>query len=453
MSARFAGARSLGDRRRRRLAQDADRHVAEPTARKSPTKSAAPRNPASEPSEPAPVQQILQPRDSLIPFTPWKVWAIAIVGLSMWGLMLWVGQSSAVLPAFHEIVKLENGPFARFFSTLCLLATMQLSAIILWHRIRSKKDFSGRYRVWFLSTAFWALNCFCMTTGTHLVWSRSLLQRWPVDMWHAETFYWLVPNAVAYLAVHRLLQLEMHLSRASRLVWDAAWWAGAMAAMLLIVPAAVISNAWYVPLFVGSSTLWQLLSAIALLAHARFVIHITNEAAPRKPPRLIRVMKTAHTAAERIAQVIPRPKFLSRSVPVDPAATTDTPPVTKAAAKESPAAKKAQVEQPRPSARPAEVAKPAPAAVKPATEPPKPVRPAAVEPKPEPKKVEPPAPAPVAPPAPKANVRFDPPQSAAPVSQIQDEADESDEDDDDSDTSNLSRKERRRLKKQARQRR
>lgn len=410
-------------------------------------------------AEPVPLNSLVipvaHPRESIIPFAPWKLFSIGVTGLFLWGLMLWVGQLKSLQPAFEEILGLQHRRLPHFFSTVCLLAATQLSALILWYRIRSKKDFSGRYRIWFLATLFWGLTCFCVTTGSHVAWANWAYREWPINMWQGVTLYWMIPTAICFLALHQLLQLEMHLSQASRLVWDATWWLALVAGLTLLIPAVLMSPAWRLPVQIGAETLWHLSAAMALLVHARFVVHVTNEAAPKRPPRWKRIMHSAHTTVEKLAQSIPRPKYLDRATGVQPESTskvaakskTTTAAPNRAAVATSTTAvpPKAVVppvlEKPKPV--PAPPAKPVPAP---------PVAPVAVKADPSQRTVSSSGAEIESPPA-KSSVRLDPPQRAVPppVAMISASHDDDETDDeDDGDDSNLSRKERRRLKKQKR---
>ncbi|MCB9952876.1 MAG: hypothetical protein H6824_18030 [Planctomycetaceae bacterium] len=426
MSARFTGARSLGDRRRRRLAQDAEQTQAAPV-RSGPRNASPARVSADNAATAAP--QLVQPRDSIIPSAPWKIAALGILSLALWSGMMWAGQETWGGP-LEELFGFEQHRFAQLFSTITLLAATQLSCLILWYRIRSRKDFGGRYRVWFLAVMFWGMACFSATTGAHLSWAEWAYRQWPAEMWRGVTFYWLAPTAICFLALHRLLQKEMFSSRSSRLFWDASWWLAAASSVLLLIPSVVAPESLHVPLQIGVSTLWYLVSTFALLVHARFVVHITNEAAPKQEPRLSRVLNSAHSTVETIAQVIPRPKFLSR--PIFRNTTTPDGAQEEQGKATPPALPAKKTEQPTSVATPKQ-------------------REATVEGKAEADSEEKPVG--------RMNLRIDPPHQLPHQRVVADmqEADSDDDDegddssdDDDVDMSQLSRKERRRLKKQKR---
>lgn len=251
----------------------------------------------------------------MIPYSLWKIWGIAAAGGIAWFAMFWIGLSNSLGAEFQEVVSLQNRRITTFFSTICLLTATQLSALIFWHRVRSKKDFSGRYRIWILSTLFWGLACWSVTTNFHLVVANWAQQRWPISFWPRGTLYWAGPVAVAFLALHRLIQLEMRGSRWSRFVWDPTWLLAVTTLWITLLPNVFADREWQGILQQAASTLWHLLTAIALLVHARYVVHVNNEAAPRQPSGIIRVFHAAHGTAEKLVRSIPkipRPKFLSQ---------------------------------------------------------------------------------------------------------------------------------------------
>ncbi|MCA9079483.1 MAG: hypothetical protein KDA58_02945 [Planctomycetaceae bacterium] len=307
MDTGFIGAGSSADRRRRRLAQDASAPTASTAGRRAPSR---PSPQAPESTEQPPIEGDApltpHPRDSLIPYSPWRLAGIILLGVVLWGTMLVVGQSTAIRDsAFREILSLENRRLPRFFSTVCLLATTQLTFLILWYRIRSRKDFGGRYRVWWLAGAFWAIACCCVTTDLHHAFARWGLRQYPMEAWRAETLYWLVPASIAFLAMHRVLQVDMRHARVSRIAWDISWWCAVAATLVLLLGNQLVATDHVLPLQVATATLWHLSAASAFLIHARFVVHVTNEAAPKKPSRMVRLWRKTRAAAERVAERIP----------------------------------------------------------------------------------------------------------------------------------------------------
>lgn len=272
MSIRFAGSRSVDERRRRRLAAETD---ALPGT--SPRRAAR-----SLPQEAAPVEERLprgsSPADTLISPRWWKHALVALACTLAWGGMLLLGERvDRNEHPLATIVGLRTGHLARFFSTVMLLAAGQLAFINLWYRSRSRKDFNGSYKVWFYTAVGWLVVCAFTATGSHWTLADALLGGRPIAVWNGRLMLWLIPGAIVVMTLYRLLLREMRDCRPSLwLLRVSAGAAIAAAAAVLLGPFAV-SPRWQPLLEVGGSTAWHLLLALSMLLHARHVIHVTNE--------------------------------------------------------------------------------------------------------------------------------------------------------------------------------
>ncbi len=279
MSVRFAGSRCVDDRRRRRLAQEADA----PT----PARSRRTRSPSvSDEPEDAPRRRRHDaPADTLISPRLWKHVALSVVAVLCWSVMLYVGDAAdQAATGWHQLIGLQADKLPRFFSTVALLAAGQLSLITLWYRSRSRKDFSGSYKLWFWSSLTWLTLCACRSTGYHWTLADVALQSNPITVWNARLLCWMIPTAAVTLAIYRLLLREMRDYRPSSSLLRAS--------ALAMVAAGTISliGDWMLPerfrrlLEVGCATGWHLLLAVSMLLHARYVIHFCNEP-PTSPIR------------------------------------------------------------------------------------------------------------------------------------------------------------------------
>lgn len=319
MTARFAGSHCLDDRRRRRLAQESNDEETARSGGDGPGDGGA-AEPGDSEVEP---ESTPMPDESLIPRSPWK---IVLISLLLFGLgtgSLWLGHSEySRLPGLEPILNLRDGRLPRFFGTLTLLLAAELSFVILWYRARSRKDFSGRYRLWGWAGCFWGIVCLSATTQVHLPLANILLHRWPVQCWRPETMFWLTPLAVGYLAVYHLLLLEMRHCRCSRILWMATFWWGLLAAGVQLGLEMFIPEATRMTVVTGITLLWQFLVSLTLLIHARFVVHVTNEAAPREPGWISRTcrllyswasVRAARMQARRNARIEQRRKKASPS--------------------------------------------------------------------------------------------------------------------------------------------
>jgi hypothetical protein len=280
MTAQFAGSRNLGDRRRRRLAQQAGGDSPRASAgRINRERRAASTLAATEPLPELPLQL---PRDTIIPRSPWRLAGIAFLGICLWLTVLILGLMKDVPDAqVRELVQLQGGPLLRFFSTVALLLASQLSFLIYYYRSRSRKDFMGRYRIWVWAGTFWGLACLFLATGIHHPIAKTLSLQWPLPYWRSEVSYWMAPFGVGLLAVYQMVACDVRQCRISRLAWGLAFVLALAAGGLHLGLEILLPMEYRVAVVAGVTTFWHLFLVITLLIHARFVAHVTNEAGPR----------------------------------------------------------------------------------------------------------------------------------------------------------------------------
>ncbi len=280
MTARFAGSRSIDERRRRRLSQESIEEAPAPEAptrrRRSPAGKSAEAQKAAD--EPLPI-----PDESLVPRSHWKITILAVCGLCVWGMVLWLGlarwpEEVGLGAAFG----LRTGRLASFFSTACLFVAAQFSVAILWYRSRCRKDFMGRYRVWAWIAALWLVLSLCNATGIHVPITRLLIDSYPIGCWRPEVLYWLAPTAVGVLACHQLLLREVRQSRASFWFMNGSFALGCLAGIAQLAGDLWIEEPALHAVTTAAAMLWHLSIAVATLVHARFVVHVTNEAPPKR---------------------------------------------------------------------------------------------------------------------------------------------------------------------------
>lgn len=252
------------------------------------------------------------PDRRLIPRALWKIAAIFLLGIGVAGGILWLGDSDwSRSDEFGNIIDLESGSLFRFYCTLLLFLTTELSFLIFWYRSQSRKDFSGRYRIWGWAGCFWGIVCLCTSTGLHLPMAELALARWPLDCWRPLTAYWLTPLAVGYIATFQLLALEMRQSRLSRGCWTITFWWGVLAGLLHFGLESVWVEATRIPIVTGVTMGWHVSLVTALLVHARFVVHVTNEAAPKELSWSMRMVKTLRRRMEPLLESL-RARRLAR---------------------------------------------------------------------------------------------------------------------------------------------
>ncbi|MBX3440969.1 MAG: hypothetical protein KF774_01090 [Planctomyces sp.] len=276
MTARFTGARTVHERRRRRLACEGDAAVSllshpATTAEASSAPAAAAH---------APQKRVLGRVSSLVAPELWKSWVLVAGALCLW---LFAAAAPVIVdrlrPELSGLFGLRSGNIGGFFRGVSLLAACQLSFLILWHRTDSRKDFHGRYRAWIWSSLTWPTVLAAHVTGWHATLAARLQESSTAAAALPCSAIWLAPAAILVWTTSRLLLIEMASCGASRILLRMAL--AALAASLVVQELAVSrsSEAW----IVGQgalNTLWPLLAAASLWHHARYVIHVTNEAAP-----------------------------------------------------------------------------------------------------------------------------------------------------------------------------
>ncbi len=323
MSAHFGGSAAACDRRRRRLVQNTLQGSTLPVGGRSPRSG---RGNSSENSEPAETASTPRRKWSLIPRNTRLLGVLCLLNVLAWAGVLWLGCSQwAIDRGLQQFTSLPDGPLIRSFSIFQLLMTSQLSFLIYWYRSRSRKDFMGRYRLWSWAGLFWSMVCLGMVSQAEFGFVRPLLRRFELDSWRPETMSWLLPLAIGVVAVYRVLRRELRQSRLSLTMWEISFSLSVLAAALNLgldnfLPASIRATCT-----AAVWSLWHASLAISCLVHLRFVVHITNEAAPRQPSRGTRVLKWSHQHLTQVGErvVTSRPRL--RRLRIDTPEATEHP--------------------------------------------------------------------------------------------------------------------------------
>lgn len=288
--AQFIGARTVNERRRRRLALEA--------AHAEPAATAFAAKPTTLTTDDGSIPAVERTRivsriNSLIRPEPWKTWTVIALAALLQQFMVWGGAViDRSYPAVSEIFGLAAGHGTRYFTVLMLLCVTQLSFIILWYRTHSRKDFHGRYRVWIWSSGVWPLFLIASIRDAHLTLSQRIGTAIPSLGAAFGERLWVVPAVILFWSTVRVISRDMCRCRGSR--WLVRISAVLAAASLVVdqVSHPVIDRIG----LAGTSLLqtsWPMFLAAALLHHARFVIHVTNEVSTvkRRPSRLVTFMR------------------------------------------------------------------------------------------------------------------------------------------------------------------
>ena len=295
MTTGFAGSRCMDERRRRRLAGEADDNDLK--GESSP--SALLDDDASHDVDLVADDGELPPGDVRVSHFPlgrlispklWKLWALGILVLLVGGNLLLAGTTSTVGdaqfgPGFAHLFDLVAGRAVKPFAMLLLLVSTQLAWFIWWVRSQSPRDFDGRYRQWGWCVAIGMGATLAVTADLHLAWSKTAMWLWQPEFWHAETVVWLLPICLAAVWVLRTLHREMRDCRSSL---SMLWMATACGVCIAVLQLNVVA----IPLPSDESRLmnWGLefsacwLLFMSLLLHARHVVHVTPDPAQIRPP-------------------------------------------------------------------------------------------------------------------------------------------------------------------------
>ena len=217
---------------------------------------------------------------SIIPRPMWLLSLLVGCGLLAWASVIGGGVWLDVreLDPWRDILGLQSGRLLRFWNSTALLTCSQLSFLILWRRSRSRKDFSGRYRVWFWVGAVCSIFCVATVTRLHERWSNAVAGESNLVWLEAETVCWMVPATTLLLSAIHLMRRDMPLRSASRQWVRASRFLAVTAGLNLLVGSLVWPKAWVLPISEALCSLWPTVFASSLLIHARFVTYVTNEA-------------------------------------------------------------------------------------------------------------------------------------------------------------------------------
>lgn len=289
MTARFAGSRSLDERRRRRLAGEWDESASgraaasaaeetESTTSETPSRRGRRRKPARR----LPLRRLISPR----------LWKHGVLAFSLFALgagLLWGGFESqrigeALGPDVRSLVAFENAKLIRGFGGLLLFVAAQFALLIWYVRSRSRCDYSGRYRSWAWAAGAGFLFSASVSLELHLAWSAMLRYSLHLEIPNIGTLCWLAPALGCGSVLFRDLYADMRDCRSS---------VAFLRLALLGWSAAAVQQLGY-GLSLESRTEALAVSAAALfghyclflsmLLHARFVIFVSAEPPePRTP--------------------------------------------------------------------------------------------------------------------------------------------------------------------------
>jgi len=293
MAMRFAGARWLDERRRRRLAVD----QGVPEMNEETTAVDGDETSKFKPSKPA----TLSIR-TVVPRSAWTMLALSLLLLGACDAVIaaaWFQESVPELfrSAHKDVFGIDTPHAATWMASALLLVAAQLAVVIGWVRGHCLTDFDGRYRAWTRVAISWLVIAGVVGTGAHQSISQVLLTQFGFEsVWQREVLAWLLPLAALVASVAWVMDSEMKTSRTARLLlWLST--TTAVAGLVLVLEPTLI-NAGVLELFPYLVTFLKLaamVSAPALLVVSmgvflRHVVHVSPEPAPRRKWRSKKVV-------------------------------------------------------------------------------------------------------------------------------------------------------------------
>lgn len=207
MSVQFAGARSSDDRRRRRLAVNAEGSPA-----------------ALSPEDAARIERRGLSADSVVavaaPWIPqalWRIWTagvLLIVGLVLTGIA--TVEPFALRPELQSLqshlLERSRPVLVDYLQSVGWTGITAWALLIGWYRSRSQSDFGGRYRIWTWFAGLLAVIGFCAGTDAHQALARIAVE-FKLLPEHAGTLIWQIPLLSAGLPLGVMIDRDLRRSR------------------------------------------------------------------------------------------------------------------------------------------------------------------------------------------------------------------------------------------------
>ena len=282
MGVKFAGSRSLDERRRRRLAGEND--TSSPASG-----GVAPRaefwnkQRASEEIAPSPDT----PLASLLPASTLRIWGLC-AAIPLFGLLLVIVSGHPFLVSdqrLQVIFDLQQGHLWRFLRGVLFLGASGLCWLVSWYRSASDRDFEGRFKSWYFSGWIFLLFGFIAGCDGHWVFAQIIGDYTQLQQPFLKTLFWAVPMAAMMLEPMRCFTLEMwHCRRSCLMLALCCFSAVAYLELKLPLSEAVgISTAERLPvLLMLASLLTPMFLFSALLSQMHYVMYVSADPVRRR---------------------------------------------------------------------------------------------------------------------------------------------------------------------------
>ena len=282
MGVKFAGSRSIDERRRRRLVGENGPALNE-SSQVAPSAGFWKIRPIQSDSEIAPVS----PLQSLIPLSRLKICllcgAVPLVGL----LLVLLSQTESLIAdqKIRTAIELPQSHLWRFLSGILFLASAGFCWLISWFRSASETDYEGCYKSWYFSG--WIFLFFGIVAGcdAHVAFSQVLGDSVRIKGAFLQTLFWAVPMSAFLIEPMRCFAREMWQCRRSFLMMSLSCLASItfleMKLPRLGSEPLLATNTSQV-IILASSILVPSLILSALLSQVHYVMYVSSDPVARR---------------------------------------------------------------------------------------------------------------------------------------------------------------------------
>ena len=282
MGVKFAGSRSINERRRRRLA--GENETSSPSASQlAPGAGFWKIRPIQLESEHAPSS----PLQSLIPLSRLRIWSLCVALPLLTLLLVSFAQAGSLIPdpKIRSVISLQQVHLWRFICGSLFIGSAGLCWLISWFRSASDQDFEGCYKSWYFSGWVFLFFGFIAGCDAHLAFSQILGDSVQLQGEFLQTLLWVVPMSAFLIEPVRCFAREMwHCKRSYTMM--------AMCCLVSItflemkLPASG-QTSFYTSqvsqfIIVATSMLAPALISSALLSQTHYVMYVSSDPVPQR---------------------------------------------------------------------------------------------------------------------------------------------------------------------------
>ncbi len=282
MGVKFAGSRSIDERRRRRLAGENDFSSPPPAAI---TSEAGFWNLQRIKDESEEIPN--SPLASLLPPSRFRIWAYC-VALPIAGLLLILFSQNGYLISDQRLQSVfghQQGDLWRFIRGIIFLGAAGLCWLVSWFRSASDRDFEGCYKSWYFSGWIFLVFGFIAGCDAHLVFAQIVGDYTQMQEQFFRTLIWVVPMAALLLEPMRCFTREMWHCRRSFLMMTLC----CLASLIYLgmkFPSSGQSDIFTADnshlIAIATSILAPTLLFSAILSQVYHVMYVSSDPAPRR---------------------------------------------------------------------------------------------------------------------------------------------------------------------------